>query len=129
MQKIVIDSDVFIDFLRTGRGLLPLIISLQEEGRIEIYISSVTVFELFAGASSKNDESKILGLIDKLKVIPFNMDLAKYAGEMKRDKKASIALADFFIASSALYIGADIATRNKDHFKGIIGIRFFVRSK
>lgn len=125
MDKVLVDSDILIDYFRTSKGLLPDLISFQIGGKIEIYISSVTVFELFAGSSSKKDKVKIQELIEKLKVIVFDGKLAQFAGELTRDNKLSVPLADFIIASSALYIDALIATRNKEHFRPIPGIKFF----
>lgn len=125
MQKVVIDSDVIIDYLRTSKGWLPDLLFLQVQGKIEIYISSITVFELFAGSSSKKDESKILELVSSLKVVVFDGELAKFAGEVTRDSKLSLPLADFIIASTALFIEAQVATRNKNHFKGVPKIRFY----
>ena len=125
MEKVVVDSDFIIDYLRTSKGWLPDLISLQSQGEIEIYVSSMTVFELFAGHSSKKDEPKILELVASFKVVAFDEKLAKFAGELTRDWKLSLPLADFIIASTAVYVEAEIATRNKDHFKGIPRLKFF----
>ncbi len=125
MKKVVVDSDIFIDYLRTSKGWLPDLLSLQRSGEIEIYISSITVFELFAGNSSKKDEAKILQLISGFKIVTFDEKLAKFAGELTRDWKLSQPLADFIIASTAVYIEAQVATRNEDHFKGIPRLKFF----
>src|SRR3990167_3044683 len=128
MQKVVLDSDIIIDYLRTGQGILPKIVPLQSQGEIEIYISAVTIFELFVGSSSKRDELLILNLINSFKKVVFDQNLAQFAGEIRRDKKLSVALADFFIAASALFIDAQLATRNKKHYQGIKGLKFFTPS-
>lgn len=125
MQKIVLDSDIIIDFLRTGKGLFPQIVKLQAEGKIEMYVSCITVFELFSGSSSKRDEFKILELTGQLNKVPFDEHLAKFAGEIRRDRKPSIALADYLIAATALFLDANLATRNKNHYKEVKGLRFF----
>lgn len=125
MEKVVVDSDIIIDYLRTSKGRLPDLLSLQEQGKIEMYVSSMTVFELFAGSSSKKDELKIVELVAGFKVVAFDEKLAKFAGELTRDWKLSLPLTDFVIASTAVYIEAQVATRNKDHFKGISTIRFY----
>lgn len=125
MQKVVVDSNIIIDYLRTSIGWLPELLSLQTQGKIEIYISSITVFELFAGNSSKKDESKILELVSSLKMIAFDEKLAKFAGELTRNWKLSLPLADFIIASTALFIQAQVATRNKNHFKVVPKLKFF----
>lgn len=121
----MLDTDIIIDFLRIKKGLLQTLFKLQKAGKIEVYLSSVSIFELFAGQSSKRDNEYILSLISTLEVISFDHNIAKLAGEIKRDHKLSIALADFFIGVTSIYLGAKIATRNKDHFRGIKGIRFF----
>ena len=125
MEKVVVDSDIIIDYLRTSKGRLPDLLSLQEQGKIEIYVSSMTVFELFAGSFSKKDESKISELVAGFKVVAFDENLAKFAGELTRDWKLSLPLADFVIASTAVFIEAQVVTRNKDHFKGIPKLKFF----
>lgn len=125
MEKVVVDSNIIIDYLRSSKGWLPSLLSFQAKGEIEIYISSITVFELFAGSSSKKDETKILELVSGFKIISFDEKLAKFAGELTRDWKLSLPLADFIIASTAVFIEAQVVTRNKDHFKGIPKLKFF----
>lgn len=125
MEKILIDSDIIIDFLRTGKGLLPDLLSLQKINKAVIYISSVSIFELFAGQFSKKDKTILLSLINTIEVMPFDQNIAQSAGEIKRDYKTSIALADFFIGVTSIYFGAKLATRNKEHFKGIPRLKFF----
>lgn len=125
MEKVVVDSNIIIDYLRSSKGWLPDLLSLQAKGEIEIYISSMTVFELFAGSSSKKDETKILELVSGFKIISFDEKLAKFAGELTRDWKLSLPLADFIIASTAVFIEAQIITRNKDHFRDIPKLKFF----
>lgn len=125
MEKVVVDSNIIIDYLRSSKGWLPGLLSLQAKGEIEIYISSITVFELFAGSSSKKDEAKILELASGFKIISFDEKLAKFAGELTRNWKLSLPLADFIIASTALFIQAQVATRNKNHFKVVPKLKFF----
>lgn len=129
MEKILLDTDVIIDFLRTKQGLLRKLLTLQKSGKVDIYLSSVSIFELFAGQSSKKDKEYILSLLSTLNIIPFDLNIAKLAGETKRDYKLSVALADFFIGVTSIYLGAKLTTRNKDHFQGIKRIKFFNPAK
>lgn len=124
-ENVLVDTDIIIDFFRTGQGLLPHLIKLQETGKIEIYISSITVFELFSGQSSKSDKEKILKLIESFKIIPFDPVLAQFTGELNRDLRVHVSLADFIIGTTSLYLNATLATRNKRHFRDIGKIRFY----
>lgn len=125
MEKVVVDSDIIIDYLRTDKGLFPQLNNLQLQGKIEVYISSVTVFELFSGSSAKRDEKYIFKLLANIKVITFDTELAKFAGEERRGKKLTVPLSDFIIGITSIFLKADLATRNRDHFRGIRGIKFF----
>ena len=125
MTKIVVDTDILIDYLRTGKGLLPTLLKLQMQGKVEIYLSSMSVFELFAGKSSRETSLKLLELIAFFKIIPVTLEIAKLAGELKRDNNLSIAVADLIIGVCALYIRAKIATRNLQHFQGIPKLKFY----
>ncbi|MBI4008722.1 PIN domain-containing protein [Candidatus Roizmanbacteria bacterium] len=124
MVKVLIDTDIIIDFLRTKKGLLLDLYRLQSEEKLELYISSITALELFSGISSKKLKLTLLELISTLKVVGITLDLAVFAGELKRDLQSSIPFADLLIGASALYIRAQLATHNQKHFKGIPKLKF-----
>lgn len=126
MIKILVDSDIIIDFLRTGEGSLPKFLEDQRDGKCELYLSSVTVLELFAGKSSKRIAGKLRELIDGFVVIPVNVEFALFAGELKRDHTLQVMLADLLVGATSVFIGARLATRNKRHFRGISKLRFAV---
>lgn len=125
MKKVVVDTDIVIDFLRTNKGLLPQLRGLQEQGEVEIYISSITIMELFAGEMKSVQLKMLIELLVNFKVIPFDEEIAKFAGEEKRGKRLQIQLSDFIIGITSIYFKADLATRDKDHFHGIKSIKFF----
>ncbi len=124
MIKILVDTDIIIDFLRTGQGIFPSLFDFQQKRTVELYISTITILELFSGSSSKKDQDPSR-LISTMKVVEFNTDVAKFAGELKRDNAIVIAFADLIIGSSALYINAKILTKNKKHFRLIPGLKFY----
>lgn len=125
MKKVVLDTDVIIDLLRINKGLLLPLLELQEQGKLEIYISSVTIMELFAGEMKSAQMKMLSGLLAHFKSIPFDDTVARFSGELKRGKKLQIHLSDFIIGVTAVYFEAQLATRNKDHFKGISKIHFY----
>jgi predicted nucleic acid-binding protein len=125
MTKIVFDTDILIDYLRINHELFPRLVHLQRAGQAELFLSSISVMELFSGLSSKKSKNlkTILGICT---VIPFDSELAQFAGELKRDRKfPSVPLADYIVGSTALWLKAQLATRNKKHFQGIPGLKFF----
>ncbi len=126
MTKVLIDSDVIIDYLRTGGGGLVKLVEAQRDGKVELYLSAVTVLELFAGKSSKAVVGKLKELIEGFIVIPLGTELAEFAGQTKRDHTTDAALADLIVGATSVSIGAKMATRNKKHYQGIPKLRFAV---
>lgn len=125
MEQIVVDTNIIIDFLRLGKGYFEELVHLQEAGQVELIISSVTVFELFSGQSSKKTEEVLTEMITKIKVVPFDGAVAKLAGELNRDGNFFSGLADLIVGATALYSEAKLATNNQKHFCGLPGLRFF----
>ncbi len=125
MEQVVIDSDLIIDFLRTRKGFFVDLLKLQTEGKIELFIASVTVFELFSGQSAIGEENELLDLVSKLKVVSFDADIAKLAGEINRNSQYVLKLADLAIGTTTLFLNAELATKNKKHFSQIPKLKFF----
>lgn len=125
MEKVLVDTDVIIDFLRIDSGLFPKLLRLQAEGKIEIFLSSITVMELYAGASAGKQESLLSDLVSQFRVLPFDKELAKVAGELKRGKRLSASLADYIIGVTTIAYKARLVTRNRKHFESISKLRFY----
>jgi len=125
MTKVLVDTNIIIDYLRAGLKPFADLVKLQKEKKIELCLSSMSILELFAGKSSKENSEKLLELSDFMIVIPLTTELAKLSGELKRDNKLSIAVSDLVIATSALSVNAKLATRNRRHFRGIPKLQFF----
>src|SRR3990167_5313952 len=112
MQRVVVDSDIVIDFTRKANPLFRTLIELSAQKKIKLFIPSVVVAELVAGQETKNQE--------KLK------DLELLLGELLRDYQG-LGLGDAIIAATCLSFDAKLATRNKKDFASIDGLRFFKR--
>lgn len=125
MEKILVDTDVFIDFLRgydaRGKGAFLLI----EQKRLVGTISVVTIAELYTG----NDvlEKKKLRILTHVlsffSPLPITTDIAKYAGSLRREYR--MGCADSFIAATAAIHDLFLFTFNTKHFHQIKGLRFF----
>lgn len=126
MDQVVVDSDIIIDYLRTGGGLMISLLKAQLEGRIRINISVVSIYELFVGRSSKEEEGVILEIIGKFNTISLDDKIAKLAGELTRDNKfESSGPFDLFVAATAILCDSSLATKNKKHFSKIPNLKLF----
>lgn len=120
-DKILIDTDILIDFLRSGSAARELMKKIRAR---RLATTDINAFELYHGASkSKNKQANIAGaedLLDTLEVLSTDRESMKKAAEIavSLDKAGSkIDLADIFIASLAVTKSAAVLTRNKRHFE------------
>lgn len=125
MKRVVIDTDILIDYLRVRKGSFVELIELQKQHKIELYLSSITVMELFAGKSSAEIASYLEAFIEQFNIIPFDKVLARFSGELRRERTLAIQTTDFIIGATTIWLKAQLATRNKKHFQGIPGLIFF----
>lgn len=111
MARILFDSDVLIDHLRTGAEL--------GVGPGEAAYSSITRAELFAGRDV--DESGLDLLLSAFEEIPVHGPIAEEGGRIRR--RMGIPLPDAIIAATAILTNRSLATRNARHFSRIRGLR------
>jgi predicted nucleic acid-binding protein len=119
-MKIIIDSSVFIDFLRGGKAADEIFDKIEELDA-EIFIPTIVIFELFSGQSSKKPliRTKIANLIRNFKRVELTEEIAVRAGELYREFGKHIGVSDYIIAASALSIGGEVLTLNRKHFEQI----------
>lgn len=114
MKKIVVDTDVLIDFLRGRKKVQAFLLSAVEES--VIYCSAITVAEIHAGMR-ESERGKTTDLIDSLNIVDVTREIAEKAGGYRRyEKRQSIELDDCLIAATAFIKGAFLATRNVKHY-------------
>ena len=113
MVKLVLDTDVIVDLLRTGDGVLVEIESLLNEGRVEAYISAVTMLEIRAGENTWEQEKLLEDILENIEIVSIDKQLAEFLGRMKRKLKGSMTLADLMIGGTAQRLKAKLGTRNK----------------
>ncbi|MEK7188553.1 MAG: PIN domain-containing protein [Patescibacteria group bacterium] len=125
MKTIVLDTNILIDYIHGYAPWLNLL--LKSDSRV--IISTIVVAEyLQAPSLDKKTEvrsaERTFALFEKQDL---TQEIAEILGRMLRRKKypPGADLVDLIIASTALYLDAQLATRNKLHFKGIPGLRFF----
>lgn len=124
-MKIVIDTSIYINFLRTSKGLFPEIVN-----KSVIYTPTIVVLELYAGGSASNTKviEQIKRLIGPTKIIDLTRQISETAGNLLRDKSV-LDPEDAIIAATALYLDAELATENKKHFSKVKGLKLFNAQK
>jgi predicted nucleic acid-binding protein len=114
MKKVLVDTDILINFLRGREAARKYLSSLFEDS--EIYCSVITVAEIHAGMK-EHEREKTTELIDSLNIADINREIAEKAGKYKRDeKRQALELDDCFIAATAFIKEAIFATGNEKHY-------------
>lgn len=121
---MVVDTNIFIEFLRAKdkkkSKLFAIINSTQ------LYISSVTLYELLMGATNDDKLADIKILTDDLPVLPFDDNVSRKAAEIYhqlRLKNKLIEFRDIFIAATCIVYDLPLKTLNKRHFEKIEGLK------
>lgn len=119
-MNYIFDTSVIIDALRQNKSA-EVVFSKFEDTDHHLFISSITILELFSGKSSK-DKKQVKTISDFLEYfteIDVNSKIAKVAGEIYRDITKDLGVPDYIIAATAIEIGAQVVTLNKKHFSQI----------
>jgi tRNA(fMet)-specific endonuclease VapC len=123
-KAYLLDSDIVIYWLKNKYPGINKKIKKIDEDRI--FISSITVAELYFGAynSAKKEENKQLidELLEKINVVHFDESAAECFGEIKYLLKSQgkiICDSDLFIAAIAISNDLILVTNNERHFDRI----------
>lgn len=110
VADVLVDTDVFIDHLR---GAVQM-----RAGKHRLHYSVITRAELFAGNTAT-------GLVDELlmpfREVPIDRPVAERAGRIRRE--CGVRLPDALIAATALEHRLALATRNRQDFEKVRGLR------
>ncbi len=121
MQTVLIDTDIIIDYLR-GHTLA---IEYLEKLKPPIFISVVTIAEIYAGIRSNHEEKTVANLMDTFEVFSLENITAITGGQFVQQyaKSHGTGLADALIAATALHHKATLVTLNTKHFPMIKTIK------
>ena len=124
---MILDTTAIIDLLRGEPRVIEKINNLEEKN-IPLYLTSVSVFEIWQGIKDLLDEKKrdkINNLLETMANFSFDISAAKEAGSihasLKKEGKV-IDPEDSMIAGIAKVNKEKILTRNIKHFQRIHGI-------
>lgn len=120
-MKLVIDTDIFIDYFRSLRKARSYFESIGNSGD-DVYFSAITEAELLSGKECSDEEKKriIMDFLSQWTEIPVDNTVAQQGGEIRR--KYEVELDDALIAATAQSRDALLITRNTSDFKKIKGL-------
>lgn len=122
---ILLDTNIIIDHLRQPAGIPTILkILITKYGKESLYISVITIQELYAGASTRDTDeiTKLVRTIKHLNIYQLTHNIARLAGTLTRDLSRSITFADAGIAATAIHYHAKLATKNTKDFVDIKGL-------
>ncbi len=127
MDKICLDTDFLVDFLR-GKEDAAAFVS-EKEGAAVLSTTYVTLYELYVGAYKSGNPAGEIASLENLKkqlqLLNLSDSSVRLAGQVRADlmKKGSLVdVRDLLIGTIALANGFSIKTNNKKHFSRIPGL-------
>jgi tRNA(fMet)-specific endonuclease VapC len=121
---MVIDTSIFIEHLRAKDKLATTLYQIADNS--EVFISSISLYELYMGATTKDKENDIRIITEDLSILPFTDSVAIKAAQIYHQLKLNnqiIEFRDIFIAATCIVNELPIATLNKKHFTRIKGLK------
>ena len=123
-QIVLVDTSILIDLFRKTDKSNSVLVSLVKNG-YQFSITAITEYEIYTGATL-NQLDFWDKFLEKIEVIPFDKQAARFAVEINKElkkKRKLIDKADLFIASIALAKDLPLATLNKSHFERITELK------
>lgn len=122
----LLDTDTCIHLLR---GIAAVRHRLESLSPDDCAISSISAFELFAGAEKSNraaqEHAKIHALLEVIRQIPFDDQAALVAGKLRATMEKAgnmIGPFDLLIAAHALSLGLVLVSGNVAEFNRVSGL-------
>lgn len=126
-MNYLLDTDITIEYLRGNQVVVDKLMELSFEN---LYISSISLAELFYGVyNSKNIKKHLTGLLnflEKVEILNLNFEVCKIFGKIKsklRKKGKLIDNFDLLIGSICLFNNNILITNNDKHYRKIKEIK------
>ncbi len=103
-RDILIDTSILIDFLRKQNKKNSYLWKIKEKN-FNCFVSTITVFELYAGAITDIHRKDLKKLLKWFEIIPFSKDISIHSGRIYRELKLINKMIDFrdiFIGATAI---------------------------
>ncbi len=131
-MKYLLDTNICIYIIKKSpeQVLKKLEAITNSEGKNEVYLSAVTVSELFYGVEKSNQSEKNLealkGFLTLFNVVDFDHESAEVFGKVRSDlekKGTVIGPYDLQIASIAIANDLTLVTNNTKEFSRVDGLK------
>lgn len=122
-RRVVLDTDVVIDFFSGAQPMAGAVAHLLEEDCAAL--TSLTIFELACGARSAEQLDDIERLVDATALLDVGVPASLQAAASYRDLRGRgrlIDAPDLLIAGCCLAAGLPLLTRNRSHFERVSGL-------
>lgn len=125
-MRVLIDSSVVIDYLRTHEsGKESLLTKIQEETDGVVF-SLITLGEIYSGKSAgeKGKEKEIEAIFSTGQIVEIDLSLMKEASRIRRE--TGISLEDAVIAATAVSLSLSLATLNEKDFRKVKELKLYL---
>lgn len=119
-RKVLADTSIIIEHLRkrekTKSALFDAI------NNYKLFLSSVSIFELFVGATTDNKKKDIEYVLSAFNIVPFTSKIALKSAEIYlslRSKNQTLEIKDIFIGATGIIYNMPLLTLNIKHFERI----------
>ncbi len=126
MVKVLVDTDVLIDYSKGYKGALDELFDKQSKTQAELFINPVIIAEFYTDLKLKNKQKRAEAeeFLRFFKIANISGKIGAKAGELLRANQ-TLFLGDALIAATAVIEGLKLATRNKKHFKNVPNLEFY----
>jgi tRNA(fMet)-specific endonuclease VapC len=128
----VLDTDFIINIFRNKEGNVKLLKKLIDDDSSEIFITSITLYELLKGCyKSKNFDKNyniVSNFVSNLNILDFSANNSKIAAKIHSDlekKGKIIEESDILIASICIEKNYVLITENFKHFENIEELKIY----
>jgi predicted nucleic acid-binding protein len=113
-SQLLVDTDVFIDFLRGYHEAVKYVSNNAED----IVISVISTAELYARVKGDKEKQELRMFLNLFPVLEVTEEIAQIAGLYKKEffKSHNLGLADALIAATAFIHGLNLITLNCKDF-------------
>ena len=121
---MVVDTGIVIEHLRAKDKSVTTLSRFFDAP--ELFISAVSIYELYMGATSNTKENDIAAAIAKIDILPFDNLVAISAAQLYnklKQKNQLIEFRDIFIAATCIVNEMPLLTLNKKHFNRIDSLK------
>lgn len=127
MPKLLIDTDILIDFSKGKSELLKTLLALSLRSKATLYITPVNVAEYLNDAfllKNKDRLPEAFAYLENFKIQTVGKRAGVLAGQYLREGKTAY-IGDALVAGCCVANGLKLVTRNKKHFRKIEGLKFY----